>query len=167
MLPSRTRLQSWNPDSLSSAASTIRSAGASIYDSVRGLDDGIDRMPEARGWSGQAQVAAQQMFGRATARSSAFKDYADAFAGALESGSTSIGGARRDLLAKADAIDSGPLKVTDQWVVLIDPVGMSAERAAELEKEAEAAQTEVNALLEVVGRGRRGDLHQIDVGERQ
>ncbi|MET0474963.1 MAG: hypothetical protein ABW001_10025 [Mycobacterium sp.] len=108
-------------------------------------------MPEARGWSGQAQVAAQQMFGRATTRSSAFKDYAEAFAGALESGSTTVGGARRDLLAKAEEIDGGPLKVTDQWVVLIDAAGMSAERAAELEKEAEAAQVEVNGLLHAVG----------------
>ena len=78
------------------------------------------------------------MFGRAADRSSAFKNYAEAFGTALESGSTYIGRARSELLAKADEIDSGPLNVTDQWVVMIDPAGMSAEKAAELQKEAEA-----------------------------
>ena len=151
MLPSRTRLQSWNPASLSSPASSIKSAGDSIYTAVRDLDDGIDRMPESRGWSGQAHDAAAAMFRRATDRSSAFKDYAEAVAGALQSGSARIGWARTDLLARADEIDAGPLKVTDQWVVLIDPAGMSAEQAADLQRQAEAAQAELNPLLLAVG----------------
>jgi len=128
----------------------IRSAGGSIYKAVRDLDDRIDRMPESRGWVGEAHVAAADMFGRATDRSSRFKNYAEAFAGALESGSSSIDRARTELLATADEIDSGPLNVTDQWVVMIDPAGMSAEKAAELQKEAEAAQAEINVLLHAV-----------------
>ncbi|MFG1931429.1 hypothetical protein ACGFK1_12345 [Mycobacterium sp. NPDC048908] len=108
-------------------------------------------MPESRAWSGEAQVQAAKMFGRATDRSSAFKTYAEAFAGALECGSAWIGNALSDLLSKADEIDSGPLNVTDQWVVLIDPAGMSAEKAAQLQKEAERAQVEVNRLLNAVG----------------
>ena len=151
MLPSRSRLQSWNPESLLPAASTIRSAGLSIYNAVVDLDDRIDGMPESRGWAGEAHKAAADMFDSATERSSAFKNYAETFAGALESGSASIGKARTELLATADEIDSGPLNVTDQWVVLIDPAGMSAEKAAELQKEAEAAQAEINALLHAVG----------------
>ena len=151
MLPSRSRLQSWNPESLLGPAKALRTAGASIYNAVIGLDDGIDRMPESRGWAGQAHAAAADMFGRATVRSSRFKDYAEAFAGALESGGALIGKTRAELLARANDIDSGPLNVTDQWVVLIDPAGMSAEKAAELQKEAEAAQAEVNGLLQAVG----------------
>jgi hypothetical protein len=91
------------------------------------------------------------MFGRATDRSSAFKNYAEAFADALGSGSSAIGRARADLLDKADEIDCSPLKVTDQWVVMIDPAEMSAEKAAELQKQAEAAQSDVNVLLLTVG----------------
>jgi uncharacterized protein YukE len=145
-------LQSWNPESLLPAASTIRAAGGSIYNAVLNLDDRIDRMPESRGWAGQAHDEATDMFRRATVRSSRFKNYAEAFAGALESGgSASIGKARTELLANADEIDSGPLNVTDQWVVMIDPAGMSAEKAAELQKEAEAAQAEVNGLLQALG----------------
>lgn len=151
MLPSRSRLQGWNPESLFSAASTISDAGVQIYDAVRNLDDRIDRMPETRGWAGNAHTAAQQMFGRATIRSSAFKDYADAFADALRSGSARIGKARLELLTKADEIDSGPLNVTDQWVVMIDPAGMSAEAAAKLQKQAAAAQADVNELVLAVG----------------
>jgi uncharacterized protein YukE len=143
-------LHSWNPDSLLPAASTIRNAGGSIYIAVRDLDDRIDRMPEAQGWAGDAHLAAADMFGRATDRSSRFKNYAEAFAAALESGSRLIGKARTELLSKADEVDSGPLNVTDQWVVMIDPAGMSADKAAELQKEAEAAQSEINALLHAV-----------------
>lgn len=151
MLPSRSRLQGWNPESLSAAASTIESAGLSIYDAVVKLDDRIDRMPESRHWSGEAHGAASQMFQRATDRSSAFRTYAEAFSEALQSGSAVIGKARADLLARADDIDSGPLHVTDQWVVMIDPSAMSAERSAELQKLADAAQGDVNELLAAVG----------------
>lgn len=91
------------------------------------------------------------MFRRATERSSKLKNYTDAFAEALQGGSSRIGQARSELLAAADSIDSGPLNITDQWVVLIDPAGMSAEKAAELQKAAEAAQAEVNGLLHTVG----------------
>ena len=48
-------------------------------------------MPESRGWAGQAHGAAVGMFGRATDRSSAFKNYAEAFADALGSGSSANG----------------------------------------------------------------------------
>jgi hypothetical protein len=90
------------------------------------------------------------MFGRATKRASAFKEYAEAFGSALQRAGTSISAARKELLAKADAIDTTELNVTDQWVVLIDPAGMSAEKAAELQQQAETAQGEVNRLLGAV-----------------
>ncbi|WP_395309916.1 hypothetical protein V4U86_03545 [Mycobacterium sp. AMU20-3851] len=91
------------------------------------------------------------MFSRATDRGSAFKNYAEAFADALRSGSARIGSARSQLLAEAETIDASPLNVTDQWVVLIDPASMSAERAAQLQGEAKVAQAEINELLTAVG----------------
>ncbi|WP_422744653.1 hypothetical protein ACN27E_21865 [Mycobacterium sp. WMMD1722] len=141
----------WNPGSLAAAATAIQTAGESIYDAVVTLDDGIDRMPQSRGWAGQGHDAATRMFTRATDRSSVLKNYTDAFAGALQKGCRTIGSARTALLSKADEIDATPLNVTDQWVVLIDPAGMSAERAAELQKLAVLAQAEVNELLQAVG----------------
>lgn len=128
-------------------ASTLTQAGESIYRSVVELDDRIDRMPESRDWAGKAHDAATEMFARATTKASAFKDYAEAYAEALKKGSSWIGAARRNLLAKADAIDASELNVTDQWVVLIDPAEMSEEKAAQLQKAAEAAQVDINALL--------------------
>ncbi|KUI11505.1 hypothetical protein AU193_19000 [Mycobacterium sp. GA-1285] len=151
MLPSRSRLQGWAPESLFSSASAIRDAGKSIYEAVLGLDDRIDRMPEARGWAGEAHDAAADMFGRATARASVVKNYAEAFADALEGGSAAIGQARTALLGTADEIDSGPLHVTDQWVVMIDPAAMSAQQSAELQKQAQTAQATINDLLLAVG----------------
>jgi uncharacterized protein YukE len=143
-------LQSWNPDSLLPAASAIRDAGVTVYNAVRNLDDGIDRMPQSRAWAGQAHDEASKMFDRATVRASAFKNYADDFSTALMRGSASIAEARTELLSKADEVDSGPLNVTDQWVVMIDPAAMSAEKAGELQKQAEAAQSDINALLHAV-----------------
>ncbi|BBX20212.1 hypothetical protein CRI77_04410 [Mycolicibacterium duvalii] len=147
MLPTRSRLQSWNPESLVPAAAAIQAAGAAVYQAVRDLDDRIDRMPRTGGWEGAAHRAAAGMFSRATDRSSAFKTYAEAVASALSDGSGAISTARTAALAMAAQIDSGPLNVTDQWVVLIDPAGMSAERVAELEILAQIAQGELNPLV--------------------
>jgi hypothetical protein len=146
---------------LSPAGASITSAGGSIYNAVRDLDDQIDRMPESEGWAGNAHKAATEMFRRATDRSSAFKDYAEAFGGALQSGSASIGRARNQLLSKADEIDAGELRVTDQWVVMIDPAEMSAEKAAELQKQAEAAQADVNELLHAVDKADESTMRQL------
>lgn len=109
-------------------------------------------MPESREWAGQSQVAAQAMFTRATNRASSFKNYAESFADALRSGSANIGAARTALLAEADSVDASELNVTDQWVVMIDPAEMSAEKAAQLERQARIAQAEINELLLAVGK---------------
>ncbi|MBU9763217.1 hypothetical protein FR943_05075 [Mycobacterium sp. TNTM28] len=151
MLPSRSRLISWNPDSLQAASKSISSAGVSVYQAVRNLDDGCDRLPEARTWSGGAHEAATGMFAQATRRASHFQNYTEAVSEVLSRGSGLIGKARTDLLREADEIDKGELNVTDQWVVLIDPAGMSAEKAAGLQKQAESAQMEINRLLTAVG----------------
>ncbi len=151
MLPSRPRLQSWNPESLSCSAKAVGAGGAAVYDAVRTLDDECDRMPGARTWSGAAHDAATAMFRRATDTASEFSHYAEAVADALNSGSGSIGAARSALLGEADEIDRGDLQVTGQWVVVIKPALMSAQKAAALQAQAEHAQAEVNRLLVAVG----------------
>lgn len=91
------------------------------------------------------------MFGRAERNATAFAAYARELAEALRHGSDTIGPARAALLAKADQVDAGPLEVTDQWVVLIDPVKMSAEEMAKLEELARSEQEAVNRMLTAVG----------------
>jgi hypothetical protein len=151
MIPSKPRLISWNPDSLDVGATKIQAAGKAVYRTVHELDDGCDRLPEARTWSGHARDAASGMFQRADTTSSHYLDYADAVARALHTGSGYIGRARINMLEEVDAIErGGELYVNDQWVVLIKPAGMSAERAGELQKEAEAAQSQVNMLVKSV-----------------
>jgi hypothetical protein len=161
VLPSRSRLLGWNPDSLAPAGSTIGNAGQSTYDTVRALDDDCDRMPEARVWSGGAQREAANMFTRATGRSSNFLHYAKAVADALQTGSGSIGKARSGALSEADAIDKGELQVNDQWVVLIRPAGMTAAHAADLQKRAEAAQAELNPLVHAVDAADKDTMQQL------
>lgn len=147
MLPTRSRLRSWSPDSLTVAAASLRASGTEFYETVRELHDGIDRMDEAETWQGSAHTAAAAMFGRATDRASAFKDYTERAAATLQRGGSLISNYRTQVQSKADEIDAGPLNVSDQWVVFIDPAGMSAERAAELEAQANAVQAELNPLL--------------------
>jgi uncharacterized protein YukE len=151
MLPSRPTLRGWNPDSLTTSAEAITSRARSVSDAVTGIDEECQRMPETRGWSGRAQKAASAMFGRASRQASTFSAYANSVASALRGGADAIGPARAALLSAADRLDAGPLNVTDQWVVLIDPVRMSAEDLAELEKLARSEQESINRMLMAVG----------------
>lgn len=151
MLPSRSTLQSWVPDSLSTSGDAVDSSGSTVGATVSGLDDAINRLPEVEGWSGAAHDAATGMFGRADLQAQQFTDYAKAVATALKNGAGAIGAARAALLAKADLVDAGPLNVTDQWVVLIDPVRMSADDIAELQALAATEQTSINTMLVAVG----------------
>lgn len=161
MLPSRSRLQSWNPDSLGPAGTSIGSAGQTTYRTVRQLDDDCDRMDGARTWMGKSHEAATHVFNRATDRSSDFVNYTDAVADALQNGAGTIGRARSDALREADAIDKGELQVNDQWVVLIRPAGMTAEHAADLKKQAEAAQAELNPLVHAVDAADKATMQQL------
>jgi hypothetical protein len=122
-----------------------------VYEAVRDLDDGIDRMPESRAWSGQAHDAANAMFGRATRTSSDFAHYTEAVADALSAGGGAISAARTALLNHADEIDRGELTVNDMWVVLIKPLRVSAEKAASLQARAATEQAEINRLLAALG----------------
>ncbi|MDG4665213.1 hypothetical protein [Mycobacterium sp. 236(2023)] len=152
MLPSRSRLESWNPDSLTFAGKAIQDRGKAVADSVTALSTNIATMPETRAWSGIAHDAATQMFGRADKQTTAFSAYTTALGNALSAGAGKIGGARTALLDKADQIDmTGQLYVSDQWVVLITGAKMTLEEAAALEKRAQAEQATVNRLLLAVG----------------
>lgn len=161
MLPSRLRLQGWNPESLSPAASALSDAGEAIYEAARNLDDGCDQMPEAQGWSGRAHDAATHMFRRATDKTSEFSTYTEGVATALATGSGSIGFARSSLLAQAEDVDRGELSVSDMWVVLIKPARVSAEKAASLQAQAKAEQAEINRLLVVVGDADNGTAAKV------
>lgn len=151
MLPSRERLRGWDPGSLQTSATAISVAGESIESAVSGIDHACKTLPEIRGWSGQAHDAASEMFGRAHKQTADMSNYADAIAAAFSDAAGSIGDARAALLSKADDIDAGALYVTDQWVVLIKPEQMSAERMASLQQLALSEQATVNELLLAVG----------------
>lgn len=152
MLPSRPRLEGWAPDSLRSSGASITDGGQEIANAVRGVDNAIQRMPETRAWEGQAHEAASHMFGRANRQAAHLSEYTTAIGAALKKGAGTIGDARTALLNKADSIDyQGELHVTDQWVVLIKPGRMSAEKVASLQHQAEAEQVEINRLLLAVG----------------
>ena len=151
MLPSRSTLESWRPDALITSSADVEACGESVRTAVSSIDDACERLPEVRAWSGPAHDAAAEMFGRADVAAGRFADYTSAVAAALRGGAEAIGAARTALLAKADELDAGPLNVTDQWVVLIDPVLASEDQMAELQALATQEQTVVNQLLVAVG----------------
>jgi hypothetical protein len=132
-----------------------------MYTAVRNLDDGCDRMPEARAWDGPAHKAASAMFVRASDTTSQFSHYTEGVAAALSKGAGTIGGARSALLNHADEVDRGELSVTDMWVVLIKPARVSAEKAASLQARAKAEQVEINRLLVALGDADSGTAAQI------
>lgn len=144
-------LRSWKPDALAGSAAAISAAAGSVASAVSGIDTACAQMPETRAWSGRSHEAASAMFGRANRDATKVSDYAKAVAAALNAGGSVIGQARAALLAKADQVDAGPLIVSDQWAVLIDPVRMSADDLAKLQKLAAEEQREINALLTAVG----------------
>ncbi|MCV7152575.1 WXG100 family type VII secretion target [Mycolicibacterium pyrenivorans] len=151
MLPSRSRLTSWNPDALAVTGPAVTSAGESVEQAVDVINTNLEIMPETRSWEGPAHDAASKMFDRAHTHASEFGDYTAAIGNALRDSATSLGAARTALLNKADEIDSAELQVTEQWVVLIKPAPMSAEKVASLMEKVASEQAIVNELLLAVG----------------
>lgn len=58
MLPSRSRLTSWNPDTLSSTGPAVTSAGETVECAVGGINTNLEAMDETRSWEGPAHAAA-------------------------------------------------------------------------------------------------------------
>jgi uncharacterized protein YukE len=161
LLPSRSRLEGWNPGSLSSAAAGISSSGEAVEQAVDRINNNIKLMPDTRAWSGQAHDAASQMFDRAHKQTMSFSDYAAAIGKALGEGAGWIGDTRTALLNKADEIDGGELHVSDQWVVLIKPAAMSAEKVAELMERVKVEQGIINGVLLAVGEADDGTAAKV------
>lgn len=152
MLPTRSRLESWNPDALNGTAQEVRAAGKEIQGAVTTLSTNIRTMPDSRSWSGDAHTAATAMFERADKRATSFADFTGAIAAALEKGAGDIGKARKELLDRVAEIEAdGQLYVNDAWVVLIKGAKLTLEEVAALEKRAQAEQFKVNSLLAAVG----------------
>lgn len=152
MLPSRPRLERWNPDSLTFTGQAVKDSGKAVDDAVTTMSTNIRTMPDTKAWSGAAHAAATTMFERANKQTNDFSVYTTAVGDALIAGAATIGEARTALLDKADQIDmGGQLHVSDQWVVLITGAQITAEEAAALERRAQAEQVIVNGLLMAVG----------------
>ena len=150
MLPSRSRLESWNPDSLSHTGPSVTSAGDSVESAVDRISQQVKTMPETKAWDGPAHDAASTMFDRAHKSAEVVGNYATAVGNALAEGAGVIGAARTALLDKADEIDRGPLNVSEGWVVLIDPGSQTAEQIASLMTQVATEQAAINDLLVAV-----------------
>ncbi|HET6735448.1 WXG100 family type VII secretion target [Mycobacterium sp.] len=151
MLPSRSRLEGWNPDSLAYTGPAVKTAGESVERAVDTINSNIKIMPETKAWSGEGHEAASGMFDRAHKTTTAFSDYTAAIGNVLSEGASTIGAARKALLDKADQVDAGPLNVSEGWVVLIDSGSQTAEQIDQLMNRVAIEQAVINALLVAVG----------------
>ncbi len=151
MLPSRSRLEGWNPDSLTFMGSTVTTSGESVQGAVARIANNLKTMPETKAWAGAAHDAASVMFDRAHQTAKGFNHYAATIGGAFSEGANAIAAARKALLDKADEIDRGPLNVSEGWVVLIDPGSQTAEQIAQLMTRVATEQAAINTLLAALG----------------
>jgi uncharacterized protein YukE len=151
VLPSRSRLEGWNPDSLTFTGPAVNAGGEAVEQAVDRINNQLKIMPETKAWAGPAHDAATGMFDRAHTATTAFSNYTTAIGNALDEGASAIGAARKALLDKADQIDHGPLNVSEGWVVLIDPGSQTAEQIAQLIDQVATEQAAINALLGAVG----------------
>jgi len=151
VFPSRSRLEGWNPDSLTFTGPGVRAGGEAVEQAVDRINNNLKVMPETKAWAGPAHDAATAMFDRAHQTTTRFSDCTSAIANALNEGASVIGAARKALLDKADEIDSGPLNVSEGWVVLIDPGSQTQEQITQLMNQVTTAQAAINTLLVAVG----------------
>jgi hypothetical protein len=161
VLPSRSRLEGWNPDSLTFTGPAVKTGGEAVEQAVDTINNNLKIMPETKAWDGSAHEAATGMFDRAHKTTTAFRDYTTAVGNALSDGADEIARTRKALLDKADEIDRGELAVSDAWVVLIDPAPMSAEKVAQLMEQVEIEQGIINNLLLAVGAADDGTANKI------
>lgn len=161
MLPSRSRLEGWNPDSLTSTGPAVNAGGEAVERAVDTINNNVKIMPETKAWSGEAHDAAADMFERAHRQTQRFSDYTSAIAKALGEAAGEIARTRKALLDNADEIDRGELAVSDAWVVLIDSAPMSAEKVAQLMEQVKIDQGIINNLLLAVGAADDGTADKI------
>ena len=151
MLPSRSRLQSWQPEQLTEAADTVKTAGSAIETAAEYAAGQCAGLPEYQGWTGPAQTAAQRSFDQAKRAAYAIADAAEAVSGALTIGAHDLAWARSSLLDHVTAVETGDLWVNDLWVVLIRPKEYTSAALVELRKQRDSAQATTNTKLLAVG----------------
>lgn len=147
MLPSRTRLERWDVASLPDTSRAVTSAGQKVEDAVNAVSTACSTLPEMKAWSGASHEAADGMFRRAASAGATISDYADDFGSALNTRSYPLLHAKDSLVADAREIERGDLWVTDQWVVLIRPIPMTADKAKSLRALQEQEQGDLNRRL--------------------
>ncbi|GAB99446.1 hypothetical protein GONAM_09_00920 [Gordonia namibiensis NBRC 108229] len=147
MLPTRQQLTGWAPAALAGGGESVDTAGATTESAVGSVYTACQSLPSLRGWTGLSHDAGTAAFRRATNSATDLASFAASVGLALSEGAHTLGKARTDLLAKADAVDASKLWVTDAWVVLIDPIEMSIEEADRLAGEANRQQGAINQLL--------------------
>ncbi|CAM2786169.1 hypothetical protein RHDE110596_01200 [Prescottella defluvii] len=152
MIPSRTRLSSWNFDALVPGQRTLRERGVRVEDAAVSIEGRCNDLPEIRAWDGVAQAAAADAFGRAKRKAADVHDLASALADAMEQGFHALTAAKSSLLNRVAELEAGPFEVSDRWVVTLKPSEMSAEAAVELIAQRNSEQLDLNPLVTAVGR---------------
>ncbi|KZM74598.1 WXG100 family type VII secretion target [Nocardia terpenica] len=148
MLPTRSQLHGWNLGELLAASANVRTAGAQIEEAITTLKSQCASLPELKVWEGAAHDAALAMFGRSGSQAAAFADIAAEIATTLDTAYHALSSVKGRIDTAVEAIENGPLWVSDAWVVLVrGNQPMAGEQGATVRRAQAAWQKVLNPLL--------------------
>ncbi|MGC4963006.1 hypothetical protein [Gordonia sp. DT101] len=152
MIPNRSTLASWRVDGLLAAGDEIAKAGKRI--SATSWDAGarLLKLTNAKEWSGSAATAANDAFSRADTVGSHFDLLGETTNESVQQGSSSLTVSKHAIDRLVATIESGPLYVDNEWVVLLRPQAMSRAMARLMALAAQGFQDQLNPLVTAVGR---------------
>ncbi|MBC7301572.1 MAG: hypothetical protein H5T78_11510 [Nocardia sp.] len=151
MIPSRPRLASWNLGNLLETKKNVWQSGQDVEMAVHMLRADCNNLPDLRAWSGASHDAAAAMLARTAQQAAFFGDVADSTMAVIDTYYNSMASARGRIDTLVSTIDSGPLNVSEKWVVLLDPEPMDAERLKVLRVAQSAFQEQLNPLVTELG----------------
>lgn len=168
MIPRQFLLREWDPSSMH--GHDIAERGRRIETTLDTLAVAVRELSSSKSWSGPAHDTAAEAFAHIRTAGRTIAAHAERFERSLHRAADDVARARTDALTHVAELTRSPLWVSDIWVVLIDPVPLTAEQIGELRIAQQRAQSEINELIVAVGQADRAQAlaHSTpDLGVRQ
>lgn len=145
MIPTRSRLETWRPETLAHSAPAITAGGDAIEQGSSESRTFCAALPVDKGWTGVAHDAAQGAFDRGFKAAAHVSDVCSAVASALTTAFHAVSRAKTDLLDAAHGVEStGKFTVDDQWVVELAAIPWTADEIDDVRAAQREAQTVIN-----------------------
>lgn len=147
MIPDRSTFNTWDVAGLSGAGGEVEN---SVKIMKKAADDARDALSELN-WEGAAAGAASSVFGDLFVESVIWESFGEDVSREIRSGARRLESAAPKIKFLVGAIESGPLYVDNQWVVMLRPVPMSRNWAKTMALTAANFQNQLNPLVKELG----------------